>query len=76
MQVIKHLPIHGGASVPASRSPMDPINDETSGIANLDRRQPRGGGALAAVGVISFTLAVGMVIGGGIVAGLFIIFHP
>lgn len=55
-------------------TPMDPIHDEASGIANLECHQQRGGGALAA-GLLSLAFAVGIVAGGLITTVLFLLSH-
>ena len=58
----KHLPL------PASRVPE---LSEVSGLASLDARTQRGGGAIAA-GLLSLAFAAGIVAGGLITTALFI----
>ena len=50
------------------------LNETESGLGNLQRHQQRGGGALA-VGLLSFTLAAGIIIGCLITTAIYLAAH-
>ena len=56
-----------------SLTPMDPMHDECSGLAEL-RQHERGGGAVAALTLLSAAFSIGMLAGALIVFGLVVIF--